>query len=165
MSLKRLYLRIYNYSVQITFEPKIPICLAVINEYIRRFSWIYVTFVSCEIDMAEVTKIGDIPLTWKLKDILFNRKRWFYYSNQQTFCINNTFTFYVLQTKTSFKCNPYSHFVGRQGLFITFGKLKLIWLPRKPFWTSWNVVIERVKVSRPTLRIKTFGFTSRFFQC
>ena len=48
MSLKRLYLRIYNYSVQITFLSKIPNYLNVINEYIRRFSWIYVTFVSCE---------------------------------------------------------------------------------------------------------------------
>ena len=48
ISLKRLYLRIYNYSVQITFLSKIPNYLTVINEYIRRFSWIYVTFVSCE---------------------------------------------------------------------------------------------------------------------
>ena len=38
MSLKRLYLFIYNYSVKITFSSKIPICLTVINEYIRRFS-------------------------------------------------------------------------------------------------------------------------------
>ena len=48
MSLKRLYLRIYNYSVQITFSFKIPNYLSVINEYIRRFSSIDGTFVSCE---------------------------------------------------------------------------------------------------------------------
>ena len=38
MSLKRLYLRIYNYSVQITFFSKIRNYLTVINEYMRRFS-------------------------------------------------------------------------------------------------------------------------------
>ena len=48
MSLKRFYLRIYNYSVQITWKSKIPKQLTVINEYIWIFSWIYVTFVSCE---------------------------------------------------------------------------------------------------------------------
>ena len=47
MSLKILYLRIYNYSVQIAFLSKIPNYLTVTNEYIREFSWIYVTFVSC----------------------------------------------------------------------------------------------------------------------
>ena len=47
MSLKILYLLIYNYSVQITFLSKIPNYLTVTNEYIRGFSWIYVTFVSC----------------------------------------------------------------------------------------------------------------------
>ena len=48
MSLKRFYLRIYNYSVQIKFLSKNPNYLTVINEYMRRFSWIYVTLVSCE---------------------------------------------------------------------------------------------------------------------
>ena len=48
MSLKRLYLHIYNYSVQITFFSKIPNYLTFINEYMRRFSWTFVTFVSCE---------------------------------------------------------------------------------------------------------------------
>ena len=38
MSLKRLYLRIYNYSVQIKFLSKIPNYITVINEYMRRFS-------------------------------------------------------------------------------------------------------------------------------
>ena len=38
----------------------------------------------------KLRKIGDIPLTCTLMEILFNRKRLFYYSNQQTFCINNT---------------------------------------------------------------------------
>ena len=48
MSFKRLYLRIYKYSVKIIFFSKIPNYLTVTNEYIRRFSRIYVTFVSCE---------------------------------------------------------------------------------------------------------------------
>ena len=48
MSLKRLYLRIYNYSVQIIFFSEILNYLAIISEYMRRFSWIYVTFVTCE---------------------------------------------------------------------------------------------------------------------
>ena len=38
MSWKRLYLSIFNYSVQITFLFKICNNLTVINEYIRRFS-------------------------------------------------------------------------------------------------------------------------------
>ena len=38
MSLKRFYLRIYNYSVQIKFLSKNPNYLTVINEYMRRFS-------------------------------------------------------------------------------------------------------------------------------
>ena len=38
MSLKRLYLRINNCSVQITFLSKIPNYLTIINEYIRIFS-------------------------------------------------------------------------------------------------------------------------------
>ena len=38
MSLKRLYLRIYNYSVQTKFLSKIPNYITVINEYMRRFS-------------------------------------------------------------------------------------------------------------------------------
>ena len=38
MSLKRLYLRIYYYSVQIKFLSKIPNYITVINEYMRRFS-------------------------------------------------------------------------------------------------------------------------------
>ena len=48
MSLKMLYIRIYNYSVQITFFSKIPDYLPVINEYMRRSSCIYVTFVAWE---------------------------------------------------------------------------------------------------------------------
>ena len=48
MSLKRFYLRIYNYSVQIKFLSKNYSYLTVISEYMRRFSWIYVTLVSCE---------------------------------------------------------------------------------------------------------------------
>ena len=48
MSLKRFYLRIYNYSVQIKFLSKNPNYLTVISEYMRRFSLIYVTLVSCE---------------------------------------------------------------------------------------------------------------------
>ena len=48
MSLKRLYLRIYNYSVEIKFLSKNPNYLTFINEYMRRFSWIFVTLVSCE---------------------------------------------------------------------------------------------------------------------
>ena len=47
MSLKILYLRIYNYCVQTTFLSKIPNYLTVTNEYIRGLSWIYVTSVSC----------------------------------------------------------------------------------------------------------------------
>ena len=38
MSLKRFYLRIHNYSVQIKFLSKIPNYITVINEYMRRFS-------------------------------------------------------------------------------------------------------------------------------
>ena len=73
------------------FYPRSQIILTVINEYIRRFSWIYVPFLSCEnVHGGSYQKIGDIPLTCTLKEILFNRKRSFYYSNQQTFCINNT---------------------------------------------------------------------------
>ena len=48
MSLKRFYLCIHNYSVQIKFLSKNPNYLTVINEYVRRFSWIYVTLVSRE---------------------------------------------------------------------------------------------------------------------
>ena len=38
MSLKRLYLRIYNYSVQIKFLSKNLNYLTVINQYMRKFS-------------------------------------------------------------------------------------------------------------------------------
>ena len=38
MSLKRFYLRIYNYYVQIKFLSKNPNYLTVINEYMRIFS-------------------------------------------------------------------------------------------------------------------------------
>ena len=38
MSLKRFYLRIHNYYVQIKFLSKKPNYLTVINEYVRRFS-------------------------------------------------------------------------------------------------------------------------------
>ena len=92
MSLKRLYLRIYNYSAQITFSSKLPICSTVINEYILFwFMWKRI--------WRKLQKIGDIPLTWKLKEILFNRKRWFYYSNQQTFCFNNTRSLFMFCTQ------------------------------------------------------------------
>ena len=54
--------------------------------------------------MAEVTKkkkkkIGDIPLICTLKKILFNRKLSFYYSNQQTFCINDTRSLFMFCTQ------------------------------------------------------------------
>ena len=56
MSLKRLYLRIYNYSVQITFLSKIPHYLTVINEYIRRFREFMLLLFHVKTYMAEVTK-------------------------------------------------------------------------------------------------------------
>ena len=47
----------------------------------------------------KLQNIGDIPLTCTLKEILFNRKRSFYYSNQQTFCFNNIRSLFMFCTQ------------------------------------------------------------------
>ena len=49
--------------------------------------------------MAEVIKNDDIQLSCTLKEILFNRKLSFYYSNQQTFYIDNTCSFFMFCTQ------------------------------------------------------------------
>ena len=71
MSLKRFYLRIYNYSVQIKFLSKNPNYLTVINEYEKIFvNLCYFSFMRKRI-WRKLEKIGDIPPFCTLKEILF----------------------------------------------------------------------------------------------
>ena len=96
MSLKRFYLRIYNYSVQIKFLSKNYNYLTVYKRVHEKIfvNLCYFSFMRKRL-WRKLEKIGDIPLTCTLKEILFNPKRSFYYSYQHTFCINNTHSLFM----------------------------------------------------------------------
>ena len=142
MSLKRIYLRIYNYSVQITFFSKIPNYLTVINEYMRRFSWIYVTFVSCK------NVYGGSYKKLATSRLLVHSKKYSLIANEHFTIVINKHS--VLTTRVHFSCSahkntfqmwPINALRRATRAFFTFGKFKLIWLPRKPSWTSRIVII------------------------
>ena len=99
MSFKILYLRIYNHSVQIIFfqDPQLLNCYKRVHEKIFVILC-YFCFMWKRI-WRKLEKIGDIPFTCSLKEILFHSKRSFYYSNQQTFCINNTRSLFMFCTQ------------------------------------------------------------------
>ena len=113
----------------------------------------------------KLEKIGDIPLTCTFKEIHFNRKRSFYYSYQQTFCISNTHSLFMFCTQKHLSNVTHKRTSsGDKDFLLHLANWNWFdYLENVPE-LSEMLSFKRIKVSHPNIRIKTFGLISRFSQ-